>query len=1843
MHRYPSTALIVLTVLTAMLVSAIPASAQSPSVDPRMTSARTEINARFEENRGQVIDDSGNPRSDILFTARMRGMRVYVLRDRISYVFVRRSPTDSMSANDIAESLFGFSDEPDRTPPAPRSSSQVYRLDVVFDGASAAMQAEGTDAFADVAHYYLAHCRDGVGDVHSFGTVTLRDLYPSIDMVLRVADSSIKYEFVVRPGGDPSRIRMRYDGVSSVDLDASGNLHVRTEAGDLLDGAPISVLGDGEKDREVEIPTRFVVRANDVSFAVATFDRTRTLVIDPSITWSTYIGNDGTEYGLRDHGTSPIAICTNGDVVFGAMTEGTTYPTSIGAFQYSATGGNGDAVLVRIRASGARAWATFIGGTAKEECHSIALDAADNVAIGGLTESNNFPVSTGADRTTFSNGECFIVKFDSTGARLWGTYVGGTGWEGKGTIASDSTGGVIIFGSTSSTGIATTGAYQTTLPTTVNTPQFLARYSSTGARQWATYFGSGVPMGVESNASVGIIVCGRAGDVLPVTTNAYQTTVAGTFDGFVARFGLDGRLKWSTFIGGGNDDVAVDVTADARGNITTAGWTLSSNFPVTTGAFQTTYGGPADGTVTSFDSSGALRWSTFIGGIYGDQFGDIDADPSGEVVVAGITLSSDYPTTTDRFMGPTPSSTDGVISWFDSSGGLRWSTYISGNGTEYLNGVAVRRPFIAVGGLSWFGGYPTTTNAMQRTFGGSVDHVVTRICLMGPSVTSSGPLVLCPGDSVTLSASNGYDSYLWSNGATSREIVVRDTGSYRVTATSTFDCSGQSNTVRVAMHRRNRPTVTPSAALRFCAGDSVRLVGTSGFRRYRWSNGDTTAAITVRATGTYRLSTLDSNGCRDSTDGIAVTVVPRPITTVIEPAGPIRLCAGDSITLAVQSPVAGERLVWSNGAVGPSIRVGTAGTYFVKATNADGCVGAADSVRVTTTPRPVARINAIGDPAMCPGDSLELQAGGLYATYAWSTGDSTRSIYARSAGQFMLTVRDTNGCSASTSISVTVRDAPVAIIFAGGPLQFCSGGEVLLQAGGHQNAVWSNGMQGPIVIVRDSGFYWTDITDVWGCRARSDTVRVDVFAKPNVDITGPLSLCPNSEATYAVRADDGLVYEWSLELGDGVILSGRDASDAHVRWGSSGGRLRVIARNPATGCSDTAIVDVGISDDVRPAVAVTGSLRLCPDDSVSLDAGPGYARYRWSNGDTTRRTIARSAGRHAVYVETAEGCAGSSDTVVVSQGVAPVPVVSANGATTLCKGSSATLATGRFATYLWSNGERTSTITVRDAGTYSVRVLDSNGCEGVSEALTIAVVDPPAVAIEGPAGGCAASELTYCASDSSLNSFVWTVVGGTIITGDGTRCIGVRWSSGAIGSVAVRAKERLAGCTAVSDPFSVDLSAGLQLSIRIVGDSAPCEGEMITLDAGGGFASYRWSSGATSRTIDVSTSGTYSVDVADATGCAGSASTTLTFMPKPSLSIVPSGPQSICRGDSIVLAAPDGYTAYSWSNGDTSRTTIVRDRGTYTVTVVSMNGCSGVSSAVDVSVVEPPTAAITRSGDSLIASTDAASPVYQWLRDGVVDPDASGQIHVAQIAGQYSVRITSREGCTGESAPIAFAPSSNVVSFAVDTVSARVGERLLLTLRAHAGDSTLATDSVAVHLQFEPHSLFLHRVFDNAPYSVSQSSAGEVLLTRGAGTISSGIVARFELEGLVTAVPVNPFRIARALVAGVDSVGTDDGLVLLTGCVLASGSAFGRVVAIQSVAPNPASNALVVRYTGPPGAILRLSLRNIAGREVAATSLTATGNADMARIELTAIAAGYYTVELRDRAERAAVPIVVVK
>jgi len=812
-----------------------------------------------------------------------------------------------------------------------------------------------------------------------------------------------------------------------------------------------------------------------------------------------------------------------------------------------------------------------------------------------------------------------------------------------------------------------------------------------------------------------------------------------------------------------------------------------------------------------------------------------------------------------------------------------------------------------------------------------------------PSIsTGGGATTFCQGGSVTLTSSAAA-SYLWSNGATTQSITVSASGNYSVTAYNAAGCASlvSAATVVTVNPLPATPTVTAGGALTFCAGGSVILTSTAA-TSYLWSNGATTQSITVNATGNYSVTVKNANGCSSAPSAVTnVTVNPLPATPTISAGGATTFCTGGSVTLTSS---AATSYLWSNGATTQSITVSASGNYSVVVKNANGC-SSLSSAATTVTVNPLPTVSLSAFTAVCSTDAAFNLSGGSPAGGTYSgTGVSGGQFNPATAGVGTFTITysytNANNCTATAQQTITVNNctAPcTSSITPGGPTTFCAGGNVTLTASVGVSWLWSNGATTQSITVSSNGSYSVAVTDANNCTSNAPAVSVTVNPLPTVTLSQFSSVC-NTAAAFALSGGSPAGGTYS-----GTGVSGGQFNPATAGVGTF---TITYSYTNANNCTATANQPITVTNCNTCTANITagGPTAFCEGGSVTLTASSGSG-WLWSNGATTQSITVNATGNYSVTVTNANNCSATSAPTVVTVNPLPtVATITAGGPTTFCAGGSVTLTSSTAASYLWSNGATTQSITVNTNGNYSVVVKNASGCSAAASAATNVIVNPlPTVTLS--------QFNTVCNTAAAFTLSGGSPAGGTY-SGTGVSSGQFNPAAAGVGTFTITYSYTNANSCTATATQSITVSNCSVCTATISADKPTtfCQGGSVVLTASAG-SSYLWNTGATTQSITVSSNGSYSVTVTNANNCsATSAPTVITVNPLPDVPVITAGgPTTFCQGESVTLTS-SAATSYLWSNGATTQSITVNGSGNYTVTVKNAGGCSRTSAAMTVTV-----------------------------------------------------------------------------------------------------------------------------------------------------------------------------------------------------------------------------------------------------------------------------------------------------
>jgi len=659
----------------------------------------------FEENRGQC-----DPA--VRFVARSPGFRMCIMPDEIAFML---RPSHHVS------------DMPNASIPP------VVRM--YFKGAIPGTGFAGMDRLPGCAHYFIGNNpAQWHTNVPRYARVGYHDVYPGIDLIMYGTRKRLEYDFIVKPGGDPGKIMLSFAGQDSVTIEKDGGLALRTATGTIVQHPPhVYQMHHGSKR---SIRGRYVIRGkNSFGFEVAAYDPTMPLVIDPQLTYSSYLGGNNLESG------NDIAVDNDGNIYVTGTTLSADFPTE-NAIQGS-KGTAEDVFVSKLDADGfLLLYSTYIGGDSIDEAFGICVDDDDNAYITGRTVSDNFPTAifpTAAavyQDSRKGDYDAFVTRIDATGTFLsYSTYLGGSAYDEGTALDVDADGRVFVTGSTVSNDFPTVGSPAQAAWGGGN-DAFVAKVDAAGASLvYSTFLGGsandfGQDIAIDASGNAYITGNTFSGD-FPTSVAAYQQVLKGGSDVFITKLNAAGSSRtYSTYLGGTFDDYGQGIAVDPDGRACVTGYTLSiDDFPTSATAFSKKSAGGRDAFVTKLNASGTvpLLLSTYLGGAGDDEAYDIILDDDRNIYITGSTLSADFP-----LQNPTQTlirgASDAFISVFDDTGVvLGFSSYLGGTLEDAALGITLDSSKNAyVTGRTLSTDFPITGTPYQVNSGGNQDVFIVK-------------------------------------------------------------------------------------------------------------------------------------------------------------------------------------------------------------------------------------------------------------------------------------------------------------------------------------------------------------------------------------------------------------------------------------------------------------------------------------------------------------------------------------------------------------------------------------------------------------------------------------------------------------------------------------------------------------------------------------------------------------------------------------------------------------------------------------------------------------------------------------------------------------------------------------------------------------------------------------------------------------------------------------------------------------------------------------------------------------------------------------------------------------
>lgn len=1490
--------------------------------------ADTRSTARFTENKGQW-------ESFFDYRLQMWQGNMYVAKNKFIYELYDNAYMNEIRSHHHAKNQ------------SENEAFAAHSYEVVFLNANPQTLTEGGDAYGDYQNYYVgANTARWREHVSTFAAVNYNGLYKGINMKVYGKDANLKYDFMLEPYANPGQIQLQYNYVNGLSL-VNGNLHIETAVGIIKELAPVAYqMIQGKKNK---IECHYVLDGNVLSFSFPNgYDPNEFLIIDPVVVFSTYTGSSQDNWGF----TATYDANGNGysgGIIFQGSAGNTGYPT-MGAYQTSYQGGERDVVITKFNPSGTNLiFSTYLGGSQIDQPHSLVVDNNGDLFVFGRSSSGNFPTTSGAyDRTLNGGFDLFVTKFGPSGALLASTFLGGSANDGVNISADDNIVSELKF-----------------------------NYGDDARGEII----------VDGTGNVYIAGCTNSNN-FPTTAGCFRPNFGGQQDGIVAKFNNNlTTLVWSSYLGGSDLDAAYAMQLDEEQNyLFVTGGTKSSNFPTTSGAYQTGYNGGIDGFISKISTNGTTLYkSTYIGTSGYDQSFFIQLDKDDEVYVLGQTLgpfpktpgtygqnnSRQFITKMDNNLSTiSVSTTFGTVGlypnisptaflvdrckniyacgWGDNSGNFPNSSGTTGlpvspnahksntDGNDFYI-IVMKKDMQSLLYATYFGG-----NAMEHVDGGT-----SRFDKQGIIYEA-----VCAG-------CGGSDAFPTTQGAWSN---TNDASNCNL-ALFKIDLQLTAMTANFLPENTNGTALSGNQG---CAPLTVNFdnstVGNNAVSTtYYWDLGEGGATSTqenpthvYNFPGTYQIMLIssDPNSCnlKDTVYKI-ITVYPPP---VVDAGTTQYICttAGETANLSavVTSGTAPYTYSWSppNGLnsiniQNPVASPTTSTLYMVNVTDIHGCK-ASDTVHVYTNQL---QITVPANVYLCPNQTVSLVVSAANAvSFSWSpsTGLSANNVqnpvaFPTTTTTYTVYATTASGCTGENSLTVNVLSAPSVNI--GADKTICYGDTVLLNAvaptatvfiWNPQSFLSNPSIANPLAYPTTTTQYVLAVRDAFGCQ-NWDTLNINVRPKISLTVGPDTLICQGANVQlYSTTNTNGLSYSWSpsFNLNNATIKNPVAASPPAMNY--------VLTVTDNIGCTqkDTASIEVFETQTIADAA-------ICFGDTITLTT-TGGATFSWSpitylSAGNIPSPLAFPPN-DITYSVTATSSLGCISTKFINITVNQLPAVSAGNDTSICRRDTISLNGSGGIIYSWSPSAGLNAINILNPAanpdtttTYTLEVTDALGCKN-KDMVQITVMPLPILTL------------------SPADSVCWK----DLVNISASGAVSYSWSPSAYLSD-----------VNVSNPY-----ANPEKSIR------------------------------------------YMVTGTGANGCKDTSSVPITVVYKGETKV--DGPSGICPGQTVNLVAT-GAQIYSWNTGDTNDSlTFIPTQSQWYICRGFNNNCSALPDSIYIDVTGNVSTAAFTCIDSAFAPTNVYfqnnsnnAYTYSWFFDdgGANQPYSTleNPSHIYTSTGEYTITL----------------------------------------------------------------------------------------------------------------------------------------------------------------------------------------------------------------------------------------------
>ncbi len=1121
----------------------------------------------------------------------------------------------------------------------------INNFSLLFNNVNLNCKINGVDEYEDKVNYLIgsdsSSWKTGVG---KFKQIVYENIWEGIDLKYYILNGSLKYDYIVHPNADISKIQFTFQSECSDIFHSPKYLTFACNGYEIKDSIPVSFQIENNEKKYIDVFFKLNSKRS-IGFDAVSYNKEIDLIIDPTLVFSTFIGGTGDDYQY----TGGISKDNLGNIYETGRTFSSNFPTSPSAYQ-TTNAGSLDCFVFKLSADGTTLlYSTYVGGNDVDAGYtSVVGTNSSEVIVGGTTGSSNFPTSSGVFQTIYGGGvyDGFLFKLNSTGSNfVFSTLVGNTANDLIASITVDNTNNIYVVGQTNNRFFNQLGSYQNVYgggPWDV----FIAKFNSNGTTRISStmYGGNGDDHShsIKVDGSGNVFIAGFSSGQLPISAGAFDVSYnGGTWDTYVAKFNNSlSVLNYSTYVGSnGADWVWNSLEIDQNGNAYVAGYTSGFNFPVNSTAYQQFYGGgPFDAFYYKLNNTGTnLMACTYFGEIGDDEGWGIVLDGT-DVLITG-TFGSGLNTSLCSYDSTYNFSQDAFIAKFDSGGqNLLYSTYIGGSNNDLGYNIMKDGANIIVAGSTQSINFPTVAGSYDTVHNGLKDVFVFKLDITSNvnSVQASFvvPNSVCIGSTINFNNnSTNASSFLWDfgDGSTSNAInpshvyLVADTFDVKLIAYGSTCELNDTLTTTVIILQNTVANFTYSAN---CSGvvefyyPIANVTCNWNFNGLGSAIGDTVSFQFLNLSQSIPVTLITSinNLCQDTTS--LLVNFPQIVSASFNLIDTI--CSLSVVLQNNSSNATSYSWDWGNGnqtsgSIG-NYQYMNPGNYTVTLIASNSSCSDTITQNIVVQNSPVASFNVL---TYC-NNTVTIQNNSANATnYNWnwgngqvSTGNQTSYQYASTNNYTVTLIAANNSCADTISIQVDTTSIPLASFTA---IPNCSNGiDIINNSQNSSNYLWLWGDNSQDTGSIQNHTYLTSgnytITLISSSANCTDTttqnINVSALTSQPLNIT---SDCNNNIqiVNFSTNATS-LLWNW----GDGQTSSGNVSSHT---YSAAGNYLVTLILSNAT-CADTLIDSITI---YQPPIADFNLTANCNQSMAITNLTTNFTslNWNWGNGQTSSGSI----------------------------------------------------------------------------------------------------------------------------------------------------------------------------------------------------------------------------------------------------------------------------------------------------------------------------------------------------------------------------------------------------------------------------------------------------------------------------------------------------------------------------------------------------------------------------------------------------------------------------------------------